>query len=387
MDKVEKPKILGIYGNKVYYGHERSNIQVFNVLNEEGFELLILTNKEGIAAEAKALMDFKKIPYKGITFPIWDDMRKPFTFVKVIRYLSKVIGHNIDFIKEHNRSRPDYIYIANDFMYISLLPSFLWISTPIVYRLGDEPVTAWKPFRFFWKHVIVKRTTRFVCISNYIRDRLIAAGRDPLAPDSVIYNFPPERILTSPTTINYSKKGLTFSYLGQIIGIKGLAEFIDAAITTCNKTSDVYFTLAGSLTYDSVFVKTQVDKVVASGFEKRIIFLGAVENIQDFFNKTDVLVTPSIKQEPLGNVLVEAKANSTPSIIFKSGGMPELIKSGIDGYVCQEPTADELVKAFKYYLNNTECVVVQSKRAFKSILDLGIDYESYVKNWNNVFNN
>lgn len=385
MNKSDKPKILGIYGNKVYYGHERSNIQVFNVLKDQGFELLILTNEEGIAEEAQKVLDYKKIDYKGIKFPIWDDMRKPFTPIKIYKYLIKLIKHNVDFITEFRKFRPDYIYLANDFMYISLIPVFMFIKTPIVYRLGDAPVMNWKPFRFFWKNVIVKRTTKFVCISEFIRKELIAVGRNPLAPDSVIYNFPPERINATLSPINYEKKGLTFSYLGQIIAKKGVGEFIDAALEICKTNAEVYFLLAGSLSYDVEFSNSQLLKVNNAGLADRIVFLGGIENIADFFVKTDVLVTPSIKQEPLGNVLVEAKANSTPSIIFNSGGMPELIKHGIDGYICEFPTADELVKAFEFYIKNADCISEQRKMANESIEILGIDFDSYISYWNAVF--
>ena len=385
MHKEEKSKILSIYGNKVFYGHERSNLQVFNVLNNEGFDLLILTNQDGIAEEAKNLLDCKKIPQKAIQFVLWEDMRKPFTILKIVRYLMKLVGHNLDFIRQYNSFRPDFIFIANDFMYINLLPSLLFIKAPIVYRLGDAPVIAWKPFRFLWKNVIVKRTTKFVCISNFIKEKLLAVGRNPLASDSIIYNYPPERVNTNFTPIHYAKKGITFSYLGQIIEKKGVADFIDAAIITCHRTTEAYFILAGSLTYDSNFALTQKNKVEVANLANRIIFLGPVENIEDFFRKTDVLVTPSLKQEPLGNVIVEAKANRTPSIIFNSGGMPELIKEGIDGYICQGSTADELVKAFNYYLNNQNCIRIQGENAFKSIKELRIDFESYVFNWNEVF--
>jgi len=385
MHKGGKSSILSIYGNKVFYGHERSNLQVFNVLNDEGFDLLILTNQDGIAEEAKNLLDCKKIPQKAIQFVIWDDMRKPFTVLKIVRYLMKLAGHNWDFIRQYHSFRPDYIFIANDFMYINLLPALLFIKAPVVYRLGDAPVIAWKPFRFLWKNVIVKRTTKFVCISSFIKEKLMAVGRNPLAPDPIIYNYPPERVNTHFTPINYAKKGITFSYLGQIIEIKGVADFIDAAIITCQRTTETYFLLAGSLTYDASFSLTQKNKVEEANLADRIIFLGPVENIEDFFRKTDVLVTPSLKQEPLGNVIVEAKANRTPSIIYKSGGMPELITHGIDGYICQRSTADELVKALNYYLNNPNSIPIQGNNAFKSIKDLQIDFESFVSNWNEVF--
>ncbi|NJB83257.1 glycosyltransferase family 4 protein [Wenyingzhuangia aestuarii] len=378
-------KILAIYGNQVYYGHERSNMQVFNTLTTEGYEFVVLVNKKGIAKQAKQVLDQKEIAYSQISYPDWTDMRKPFTIIKTLRYLGKVVKHNVEFLKQHKKVKPDYIYIANDFMYINLIPALLLINTKVVYRLGDAPVVQWKPFKFLWRNYIVKRTHKFVCISKYIHNKLIEAGRSKESNDIVIYNFPPERIEKILKPIDFIKKGLVFSYLGQIIKIKGVSEFIDAAIAICEKHNDVYFLLAGSLEYDKDFSQLQINKVKNNNLQDRIIFLGNIENIKDFFKKTDVLVTPSIKEEPLGNVLVEAKENSTPSIIFNSGGMPELIDHEVNGYICKNKTAFELEKAIEYYINIPEVIKKHGTEAKRSISKLGIGEGMYKENWLSVF--
>ena len=380
-----KKKILCIYGNQVYYGHERSNMQVFNTLNKEGYKLCVLINKKGIAAQAKQILDKKNIPYSHISYPDWEDMRKPFTFIKTLRYIGKVIKHNIEFLKQHRKFKPDYIYIAKDFMYINLIPSFMLTKTKIIYRLGDAPVVQWKPFKFLWKNYIVKRTDKFVCISKYILNTLHKAGRKTTTKDVVIYNFPPERVEKVFKPIDFIKQGLVFSYLGQIIQVKGVAEFIDAAIELCKTNNSVSFLLAGSIKYDANFAQEQIEKVAKNGFQKRIIFLDNIENLKDFFEKTDVLVTPSIREEPLGNVLVEAKENKTPSIIFKSGGMPELIEHKINGYICENNTAEAIKKAMQYYIENEHEIKKQSVEAYKSIAKLGIGVREYTENWFSVF--
>lgn len=380
-------KVLCIYGNQVYYGHERANMQVLHLLRCEGLDLLVLINKDGIAPEAEKIIAEKQLPFKKIPYPIWRDIRKPFSIQKICRYFVKVIKHNISFLKIHRRFKPDYIYIANDFMYINLIPSFIFTNTKIIYRLGDAPVLGWAPFNFFWRNYIIKRTDQFVCVSQYIRNKIIEIGRNSSARDKVIYSFPAIRIASDNDTlaINYEKKGITFSYLGQIIKSKGVADFIDAAMEICKKYSNIYFLIAGSLSYDLEFADAQKAKVDRSEYAHNIIFLDTIENIAQFFQKTDVLVIPSIKQEPLANVLVEAKNNSTPSIIYPSGGLPELITHQADGYICNAPTATDIFTAMEYYIQQPQLIDIQGTNAFNSIEKLGIGYIPFKESWRNIF--
>lgn len=375
-----------LYGNALYYGHERSNIQVFKTLKELDFNILVLTNKVGIAPEALQVLDKCSINHQSILYPDWSDIRKPHSLLKTAKYLIKIFFHNIQFLFKYIKYKPDYIYIANDFMYLNLIPTFLLVSSRIVYRIGDAPLVGWSPFRYAWKNYISRRTYRFVCISRFIKNKVEDAGRSKNDKDIIIYNYPPVRYNSEIVSNNNdSKTGITFSYLGQLIFSKGVHLIIDAAISICRRFPEVNFLIAGSLEYDKNYSQELVEKVKASKLEDRIIFLGSIDNTKDFFSKTDVIITPSLKEEPLGNVIVEAKSCSTPSIIFNSGGMPELITHKQNGYICSESTAECLIKAIEYYLENPGNIVDHSSNALHSIDDLKINYQHFRANWHHAF--
>ena len=106
-----------------------------------------------------------------------------------------------------------------------------------------------------------------------------------------------------------------------------------------------------------------------------------------FFQHIDILCVPSVKQEPLGNVIVEAKKYSTPCVVFPSGGMPELISHKIDGYVCKAQTMDALLEGMDYYIQNKNIISIHSRNSYNSIQQLGIDRITFEKKWCDVFNN
>ncbi|GGB92583.1 hypothetical protein GCM10011325_20020 [Dyadobacter sediminis] len=202
----------------------------------------------------------------------------------------------------------------------------------------------------------------------------------------IIYNYPPVRnSREAASKINYIKNAVTFSYLGQLIHGKGVHLIIDAALEICHKYRGINFIIAGSLEYDKLYSKELVQKVNSTHFQDRILFLGPVSNMEDFFAKTDVIITPSLKEEPLGNVIVEAKSCTTPSIIFNSGGMPELIKHKQDGFICRESTKEGLMEAIEYYIQNPENIMDHSQNALDSINTLKINYQDFRNNWEKAF--
>ncbi|HBQ5893185.1 TPA: glycosyltransferase, partial [Klebsiella variicola subsp. variicola] len=93
--------------------------------------------------------------------------------------------------------------------------------------------------------------------------------------------------------------------------------------------------------------------------ENNISFLGAKSHVEvmQWMRKASLLVLPSITAkngdaEGLGMVLLEAAATGVPLIGTNHGGIPEVIKDSINGYLVNEKDADMLQDRISYLLNN-----------------------------------
>jgi glycosyltransferase involved in cell wall biosynthesis len=71
----------------------------------------------------------------------------------------------------------------------------------------------------------------------------------------------------------------------------------------------------------------------------RVRFLGHVKP-QEFFSEIDVLVVPSLWNEPMGRVVVEAYGMGVPVLGARRGGIPELIDDGVTGLLFEPEVAD-----------------------------------------------
>lgn len=66
------------------------------------------------------------------------------------------------------------------------------------------------------------------------------------------------------------------------------------------------------------------------------------------YRLADVVVYPSTVEEPFGLTMLEAMASEKPIVVTESGGMPEIIKNDINGYVVpkgnHEALAEKIIK-------------------------------------------
>ncbi|SRR5579883_120460 len=75
-----------------------------------------------------------------------------------------------------------------------------------------------------------------------------------------------------------------------------------------------------------------VRRIAAFGLDDAVTFAGFVpqQEMPNFYAALDVLAHPAV-EEPFGLALVEAMASTRPVVAVGNGGVPEIIRDGIDG--------------------------------------------------------
>ena len=378
-------RILVLFGNIPLLGKERGNIQVLKTLSETGAEVLFVTNKEWGHEAIHPTLDELGMAWDPMV--VARPLRRAMTPIDVLGVARDVVVGWGELMRIIRRFRPTHIHVPNEYQSLYNLPVLLLARRPIVYRLGDAPVQTPRFLKTLWSRLVVPRVSQFVCVSEYIRERLLEEGASPERV-RVIYSYPPERAPLPPEERVRVEPfdGHTVAYMGQIAEHKGVDLLVEAAVALCRERDDVRFLVAGDYTWQNPFAEGLIQHVESLGLSDRIQFLGYVEDVPGLLAAADLHVCPSVCAEALSNTVVEAKQVAVPSVVFPSGGLPELVEHDVDGWICEAKTAESLRAGIARYLEMGEAElrsVGQAARA--SMARLGITEEAFADRWVEVY--
>jgi len=157
--------------------------------------------------------------------------------------------------------------------------------------------------------------------TRFIIDKHVSHGYFPGASTHVVPGLLPNPVATEPRSVAAGAP-VRIGYLGVLDAVKGL-DTLAAALDLLAPSARPQVLIAGT-------AKSQYAKALPAKFPADTSFLGWVRP-DELFKRIDVLVVPSLFEEPFGRVIVEAFAAGIPVIGARSGGIPETIDPGVNG--------------------------------------------------------
>ncbi len=147
--------------------------------------------------------------------------------------------------------------------------------------------------------------------------------------------------------IKKRKKNLIL-YVGRVVKEKGLLTLIKAFKMISNKNYKLLIVGDGSYKKDlKLFVKSEK-------LSNRISFVGWVNNPQQYYCKSKILVLPTLF-EAFGNVLVEGMHSGVACIATRnSGGPDEILANGKYGYQFEKNNFNDLKEKINFCILNKE---------------------------------
>jgi glycosyltransferase involved in cell wall biosynthesis len=106
----------------------------------------------------------------------------------------------------------------------------------------------------------------------------------------------------------------------------------------------------------------------AGGIADRVHFAGFQKDVRPFLHEFDLFVHPSYG-EPFGLAIVEAMAMRKPVIACGTGGVPEIITHGVDGWLVEERSAAAVATGIATLLNDRELCRQMGERARITVRD------------------
>lgn len=171
-----------------------------------------------------------------------------------------------------------------------------------------------------------------VGVSNYILNLHLELGYfKDVSIKKVIHNFRNPAFLNvcnekQKSLLSYDE-GLTLGFIGRLDPVKGVQTLIYAIKDLITINPNIKLLIAGD--GDTSYINF-LKKII--GETKNIILMGRV-NQHEFYPYIDVLVVPSLWNEPQGVVVIEAFAYGKPVIAANRGGIPEMIQDSYNGFL------------------------------------------------------
>ena len=381
----DKPRILALFGSAILFGQERGNMEALCALRDLGGKVLCLIRDEqwntvvppGLDA---VKLDWRKVPYIEQKLPgrmRWFLFRNPIAFLKA----------NWTFLRIAFQFKPTHVHAFNLLYTLNFWLALSVTRIPLVFRAGDTPVRHNWFWRWLWRQT-VRRATTFVANSQFLAKELVNSGV-PSEKISVIYGVPPRRgdiAQSFSPPKNCSNTDIVFAYIGRITAEKGVDVLIDAFRSILQTAPAVRLLIAGRISDwqgDAWARALKARTLEAPILNDRVAFLGEVEDVPGLLKFSSVHVCPTIGEESFANVVLEAKSAKRASIVFPSGGLPEMVSNGVDGMICAEKTSASLAKAMRYYVDHSEFVRCHGIAAGRSLDRLGIN--RFQEKWASVY--
>lgn len=186
--------------------------------------------------------------------------------------------------------------------------------------------------------MLSKKVSGVVGVSNFILKHHLQSGLFKEAPiKQVIHDArkAPAAISTSPR----KKRGkIHFGYIGTLAPNKGIELLL--RVFQNEKESDWQLDIAGS-------GPAPYEKYLRDSYACDDIIFHGVQRQDEFYPNIDVLVVPSLWNEPLGGVVFEGLSYGIPVIGAQRGGIPEMIQPGINGLLFDPDKPNDLNSALR----------------------------------------
>jgi len=231
---------------------------------------------------------------------------------------------------------------------------------------GKEVLSRYDEAKFFYENVDL-----IVSGSKYLRQTFLE-------------NSWKRKIELNHFSIDYShvkSKGdpeqLVFGFIGTLIWHKGIHVLINAFKKV--KNENIKLKIFGRGDERDPYIK---DLINSANDDKRIEFCGTFEydELPEIMKQISVLIIPSSYKENFPLVMQMSLAYGNPVVASRLGGMPEVIKDGINGYLFEGENVEQLAKII-YNISQNPKIIQDLKKGIKlppRIEQEALHYENFL---------
>lgn len=310
---------------------------------------------------------FLNLPFK-VAFtghPEWRGCRlfREISHKEIWLVYKALLNHAIEVVEEF---KPNIIHVHHAYPF-SWVARFIKSTYQIPYVIsihGSELPTAQKDKRYIALTIdALRKGRRIIPNSFYTKEWAIKVFGDEFRKQI--------RVIPGGVDINKFKK-VSSNELDKQLNLKSKKVVVFAGKLTVYKGVKYLIMAAKKIPAEIIILgdgpeKNNLKKLAKDLKVNNVHFLGHLNNntqlLIQFYSRADVFVAPSIWDEPLGLVILEAMACETPVVVTKKGGIPLAVKEGKNGFFIKPRNANDLAEKVNKIINNPDLKIKMGKKA------------------------
>ncbi|MCA4797978.1 glycosyltransferase family 4 protein [Acinetobacter towneri] len=158
----------------------------------------------------------------------------------------------------------------------------------------------------------------------------------------------------------------SFLLIARLLGDKGVREYAESARIIKAQYPEAEFHLVGWIDDNpSAITQAELDQWMADG---RLKYWGKLSDVRPAIAQSSVYVLPSYREGTPRTVL-EAMAMGRAVITTDAPGCRETVSHGVNGYLVEVKSVDDLVKSMQYFIEDPKLIVLMGHRSREMALN------------------
>jgi len=330
-------------------------INLSNALAEsENIELHIITDSSWVQKDYRfnfnginfhVLRNPYSVPFSRKGYPSWLPISLLTSYYFILKkYLSEIENINPDIIHSHG-TEYHYSYVASKSGY-----PYLVSLQGIIYCL-KEYLTGWNGYYLKKQSSVeidvIKRTVNIISRAKFSDEYV-----QKINPHANLIKI--DDIVDSIFIQDNRRKGDgAIFFAGNIVVSKGVEDLLNAFRIINKEYPELRLRLAGA--YDNNYIRELKACFSDLDFEKKVCFTGQLsrtELLKEFLDCSMFVFPSHFETSP--NVIMEAMTLGIPIISTNTGGIPDMIRDGVDGILVNIKRHEEIAESIKYIIENTK---------------------------------
>ncbi|GHV66537.1 hypothetical protein FACS1894199_10170 [Bacteroidia bacterium] len=358
-------KILQIFASRFWGGGEQYVYDLSQRLIQEGNEVIFLSKKSDIIEKRIAPCGkLYTLSLKGML-----DLRSAIGLYHIVK------KNNIELVHIH-QFKDTYVAM---FAKLILKGKLKIILTRHLIKKAKTNYFYTLMYRSIDKIIFVSELAKntFLSTRPSIRKEKIAVVHNSFLPkkseNSEVCNYRDK--------FNIPKNDIVISFMGNLNKQKGLAVLLQALADTRNKNITL---LAAGIASDAEYERYLKQLVLSLHIEKKVIFLGFVDNTTELVQQIDIGTVPSVLQEAFGLVALEYMQAGKPVISTNNGAQKEFIQHNTTGILIPPNDSYALAKEIDRLIDNKQ-EREQIGRNGQQYFDANLNYDRFFKNITHIY--